>query len=313
MSDLTPLRRTFVDRSRGIKATGNFAGMAERRIDVTIWHPQGEGPFPLLVYAHGTNGAANESLYLVEALVSAGYIVAAPDFPLTSRESHTGICGADVTDAPEQVRDVSFVIDSLLADASLAPLIDADCIALAGHSLGGVTVYFAIYGLQLRDPRVKVCVPIAAADPVHSALSNGIGFVGIQHAPVSVPVLFLAAEKDIFARTAGRPGAAYARVEGPKHHLMIERGTHVWFHDGDEQPADHRNPDCLWFDQWLPGVRMPGCEERVPLIGAARQQAIVRDAVIAFLDGTLKGDARALDALRSIQGRYSEAHLVSED
>ncbi len=306
----TPLRRTWTDTARATRACGDFPGSDERRLDVLIWKPAGEGPFPLLVYCHGTNGMAGESLYLVDALTTAGFMVAAPEFPLTSREAHTRIAAADVTDAPGQVRDISFVIDSLLADQGA---IDAQRIALAGHSLGGVTTYFATYGMQCRDPRIRASVPIAASDPVASALANGLGFAGVMHAPVPVPVLFLSAEKDLFARMAGRPGAAYARVEPPKHHVMIARGTHVWFHDGDEQPVDHRNPDCLWFDEYLPGVPIPGCEERVPLIGAARQQEITVSAVVDFLVAYLNDDKAALARLRSIGERFAEASIVSSD
>jgi predicted dienelactone hydrolase len=304
-----PLQRTYIDAGRGTRPCGNFPGSDKRRLDVLVWRPERKGPFPLLVYCHGTNGMAGESLYLVEALTRAGYIVAAPEFPLTSREAHTGIAVADVTDAPGQVRDVSFLIDSLLADEALGSSIDAERIALAGHSLGGVTTYFATYGLQCRDPRIRASIPIAASDPVASALANGLGFAGIQHAPVSVPVLFLSAEKDLFARMAGRPGAAFARVEPPKHHVMIAGGTHVWFHDGDEQPADHRNPDCLWFDEYLPGVPVPGCEERVPLIGAARQRQIAASAIIDFLDAYLRDDALALARLATIGETYPEATI----
>ncbi len=276
-----------------------------------VWLPAGDRAAPLVVYCHGTNGMAGESLYLVDALTEAGFVVAAPEFPLTSRNAHTRIAAADVTDAPEQVRDVSFVIDSLLADAALSPRIDADRIGLTGHSLGGVTTYFATYGMQCRDPRIRASAPIAAADPVQSALSNGLGFAGIQHTPVSVPVLFLAAEKDVFARTAGRPGAAFARVEDPKHHLMIAGGTHVWFHDGDDQPEDHRNPDCLWFDEYLPGVEMPGCEERVPLIGAARQQEIAAFALASFFDGYLNVNVAAIERLKAIGEHFGEAEMIT--
>ncbi len=305
----TSLRRTYIDSSRGTRPCGAFPGSNARRLDVLLWRPEGEGPFPLVIYCHGTNGMAGESLYLVEALTGAGYMVAAPEFPLTSREAHTRIAAADVSDAPEQVRDVSFVIDSLLAEDELSPMIDADRIALVGHSLGGVTAYFATYGMQCRDPRIKASIPGAASDPVASALANGLGFAGIQHAPIPVPVLFLSAEKDLFARMAGRPGAAFARVEPPKHHVMIARGTHVWFHDGDDQPADHRNPDCLWFDAYLPGVSIPGSEERVPLIGAARQQQIAASAIVDFLDGYLRNDAGAIARLEAISAIYPEATI----
>jgi predicted dienelactone hydrolase len=305
------LRRIWIDSGRATRPCGDFPGSGERRLDVLVWVPRGEGPFPLLVYCHGTNGMAGESLYLVQALHKAGYMVAAPEFPLTSRAAHTGIAAADVTDAPEQVRDISFVIDSVLADDELGPIIDANRIALAGHSLGGVTTYFATWGMQCRDPRIRAAIPIAASDPVASALANGLGFAGIQHAPVPVPALFLSAEKDLFARMAGRPGAAFARVEPPKHHLMIARGTHVWFHDGDDQPEDNRNPDCLWFDEHLPGLPVPGCEERVPLIGAALQQEIAAGSVVDFLDAYLKADAGALARLLAIGERHGAANIES--
>ncbi|MCB2048130.1 MAG: hypothetical protein KDE32_07860 [Novosphingobium sp.] len=286
-------------------------GADDRQIDVLLWLPRGQGPFPLIVYCHGTNGMAGESLYLVEALTDAGFAFAAPEFPLTSREAHTGIAFADVTDAPEQVRDVSFVIDSLLSDHDVQGLIDGKRIGLTGHSLGGVTTYFATFGMQCREPRVRASVPIAASDPVQSALSNGIGFAGVQHMPVSVPVLFLNAEKDLFARMAGRPGAAYTRVESPKHQILVSLGTHVWFHDGDDQPEDNRNPDCLWFDEYLPGIDIPGCEERVPLIGAARQREIAASAIVAFFEAYLNADPAALARLESIGERFAEASYES--
>ena len=137
-------------------------------------------------------------------------------------------------------------------------------------------------------------------------LANGMGMWGTQHAAVSVPVMFLTAEKDVFARTTGRPYAAFARVEGPKYQVMVKRGAHVWFHDGyDAAPADHKNPDCLWFEKYIPGMVMPGCEERVPLIGAARQQELSRAALHDFFDGYLKQDAKALGRLKAM-GRITK-------
>ena len=58
---------TFVDDTRGIKATMGFAGSDTRRIDVRIWHPaeiEG-GPYPLIVYSHGTFGFASNAMHFV--------------------------------------------------------------------------------------------------------------------------------------------------------------------------------------------------------------------------------------------------------
>ena len=51
-------------------------------------------------------------------------------------------------------------------------------------------------------------------------------------------------------------------------------------------------------------MRVPGCEERVPLIGPARQQEITRTAVRAFFDAYLKASKAGLDVLLSIDSHY---------
>jgi predicted dienelactone hydrolase len=309
------LERSYVDETRPIKASMGFAGAEVRRLDVKVWHPQakGEVPFPLIVYSHGTFGYATNAMHFVNALVEAGYVVAAANYPLTSRNAFTHITFADISDTSQQVKDVSFIIDSLLADPELAGLIDPDRIGTTGHSLGGVTSYFASFGARTRDPRIKATAPIAAGDPVQTALDNPMGFNGTGNAAISVPVLFLSADRDVFARMTGRPHAAFSRVETPKYELMIKNGVHVWFRDGDEQPADNKNPDCLFFETNMPGMKVPGCEERVPLIGAARQQEITRAALIAFFDAYLKGDEAALARLRSLGEGDEDVELIYEE
>jgi predicted dienelactone hydrolase len=304
-----------------------FAGAPARRLDVRVWYPAAAGredfvrdaaiapggPWPLIVYSHGTMGRADESPYLVRALVNAGYVVAAADYPLTSRNSHTKIAFADITDMSEQVKDIRFIIDRLLADAGIGKAIDKDRIGVTGHSLGGVTTYFAVYGEGIRDPRIKAAAPIAGADPVQTALSNGMGVVGTQHAPVSVPVLFLSASRDVFARFTGRPKAAWSRVEPPKYELTIRDGVHVWFHEGDDPLPDNRNPDCLFFDKYSPDMIVPGCEERAPLIAPERQREITRTALVAFFDAYLKDDKGALERLRTLAEGQNDVELIYEE
>jgi len=307
--------RSYVDKTRSIKASMGFAGSDTRRLDVKVWYPRdkGEGPFPLIIYSHGTFGFATNAMHIVNALVEAGYVVAAADYPLTSRNAFTHVKFADISDTSEQVKDISFVIDSLLADPELGKLIDKDRIGTTGHSLGAVTSYFASFGARTRDPRIKATAPIAAGDPVQTALDNPMGFAGAGNAGISVPVLFLSADHDIFARMTGRPHAAYSRVETPKYELMVKGGVHVWFRDGSEQPAGNKNPDCIFFETNMPDMKVPGCEERVPLIGPARQQAITRAALVDFFDAYLKGDAVALERLRGLDDGLDDVELVYEE
>jgi predicted dienelactone hydrolase len=319
---------SFTDESRPIKATMGFAGAPVRRIDVMVWYPTGKmpppgrsaplargGPWPLVIYSHGTNGSPDSNMHLVNELVGHGYVVAAPAYPLSSLTTYTHIRMTDISDVINQTKDIHFVIDRLLADPFLAGAIDPRRIATAGHSLGAVTGYFTSFGVQTRDPRVVAAALIAGGDPVQTAMAGNMGLWGTQHAAVSVPTLLLSAERDVFARTTGRPHAAYSRIEAPKYEVMIRGGTHVWFRDGNDQPPGNKNPDCLFFERNMPSVTMPGCEpgSRVPLIGPAQQQAITRAAVLSFFDAYLKRDAAALARLRGLDKEFSGVSLLKED
>jgi predicted dienelactone hydrolase len=316
---------SFVDQTRPIKASTGFDGAPTRRIDVVIWYPADggsadvsppkAGPWPLVVYSHGTWGYAGNASFVCEDLARRGYVVVAPNYPLTSQTSFTRVAQADLSDVVNQVRDVGFVIDRSLADPVFGPAIDQNKIGTMGHSLGAVTSYFASFGGQRRDPRIAATILTGAADPVQAALSTDMGLGGTWHAAVSVPVLFISAEKDILARMMGRPYAPYSRLEKPKYEVMIKGGVHVWFHDGDEQPADGKNPDCLFFERQQPAMVVPGCEERSPLIGAAKQQEITLAATREFFDAYLKGAPGARARLRELdkKKKYKDITLLYEE
>ena len=315
---------SYVDESRPIKKSMGFEGAATRRLDLHVWYPAdasqrsdpatlAKGPFPLVIYSHGTFGSADSAMHLVNHLVRHGYIVAAPDYPLTSRAAFTHVRFADISDVGQQTRDVKFIIDRLLADPLFGPSIDRAKIGATGHSLGAVTSYFTSFGAQTRDPRIAAVALIAGGDPVESALMQDMGLLGTGHAAVRVPSLFLSADHDVFARMTGRPHASYSRVEGPKTELMIKGGVHVWFRDGSEVPPGGKNPDCAFFEKNMPGMAVPGCELRGGLITPALQQEITRAALLDFFDGYLRNDAAALARLRGIHRRFAEVSVTAED
>lgn len=318
-------RETFVDASRPTKASPPFAGAPDRRLDTWIWYPAGGGgadpepdaapraggPWPLIVYSHGTYSRPDAATHLCEHLARQGYVVAAPAFPLTSSVAHTQMPAPDITDAGSQPGDVTHVIDSLLAHPRFGPLIDADRIGATGISLGGITTYFLSFGIPTRDARIKASAPIAGGDPPYAALSFGLGFNGVVPAPVNTPALLLVGDADVFEAQTGGPAAAYARRLPPKHQVLIHGAPHVWFGDGDEVPADNLNPDCLWFERST-GARPPQCAERRPLIDPARQKEIARQALLAFFDAYLKDDTGALERLGAIGETFEEVTLRQE-
>ena len=323
--DVGLARETFVDSSRPTRASPPFAGAPDRRLDTWIWYPaagggggapaadapRADGPWPLVVYSHGTGGRPDDATHLSEHLAHNGYVVAAPAFPLTSRAAHTRLPAADVTDAGSQPGDVSFVIDALLAHPRFGRLIAAGRIGATGISLGGITTYFLSFGLPTRDARIRASAPIAAGDPPYAALSFGLGFEGVAPAPLGTPALLLAGDADVFEAQTGGPAAAYARLPPPKRQVMIRGAPHVWFGDRHHVPPGGVNPDCIWFEENT-GARPPQCAGRRALIDPARQKEITRYALLAFFDTYLKDDAAGLERLDAIGRTFGEVALRRE-
>jgi dienelactone hydrolase len=103
---------------------------------------------------------------LLDAWTRAGYVVAAPVFPLENRDAPGG---PNENDLPNQPGDMSLVIRSLMTPASeparrIAARIDFARVAVAGQSDGGDTALAAAYDPAVRDTRVKAAVILAGAE-----------------------------------------------------------------------------------------------------------------------------------------------------
>ncbi|MFZ6876003.1 alpha/beta hydrolase family protein [Undibacterium sp. Di27W] len=131
------------------------AGVIEKNWDVAIFKagrnamgaalsaaPQ---KLPLILLSHGTGGSAASMAWLAESLAAHGYIVAAVNHHgNTGYEDKTRLEGFVVWwDRP---RDISILIDKLLADPVFGNRIDAQRIAVAGFSIGGYTALASVGG-----------------------------------------------------------------------------------------------------------------------------------------------------------------------
>jgi predicted dienelactone hydrolase len=215
--------------------------------------PVAVGAFGLIVISHGAGGLALLHRDLALVLASQGYVVAAPTHPRGTGDDISGV-GVWVG-RPKQV---SRVIDAVLADGKLGSHVERERIGVVGHSNGGYTA-LAVAGAQpspgaeaahcrdhpddanfcgvggaaarkasrelgqlpeLRDPRVRSIVLMAP---------NAARFTDEALAKVTVPVLVYAAEKDDLtlvryhaerlARAA--PQAECILVEGAGHFSFI--------------------------------------------------------------------------------------------
>jgi dienelactone hydrolase len=156
---------TFTDATRTVRIPGE--GRVPRRLVTVIRYPaeRSAGPFPLVIFGHGF--AVTPGIYsrLLTAWAQAGYVVAAPVFPL---ENEAAPGGPNENDLVNQPRDMSFEITRLLAaDAAhagpLAGLIAPGQIAVSGQSDGGETALAVSYDRAFRDPRVRATVILSGA------------------------------------------------------------------------------------------------------------------------------------------------------
>ncbi|MBV9819047.1 MAG: hypothetical protein JOZ07_11955 [Solirubrobacterales bacterium] len=123
------------------------------------------GPFGLVVFGHGFAVTPRPYAALLRAWTRAGFIVAAPIFPL---ENANAPGGPDEDDLVNQPRDMRFVISSLLGlsrrrGSLLQGMIDSRRIAVSGQSDGGETALFTAYVPGYRDLRVRAAVILSGA------------------------------------------------------------------------------------------------------------------------------------------------------
>ena len=131
----------------------------------------------LIVVSHGTGGTELGHARLAESLAARGYLVAALRHPGDNWQDETLRTQRAEQYFDERPRQVSRVIDALLADAAWSPRIARDArgprIGAVGHSAGGYTV-IALAGGQPAPQRIVAhCREHGAEDPIFCGLQRG--------------------------------------------------------------------------------------------------------------------------------------------
>jgi poly(3-hydroxybutyrate) depolymerase len=153
----------FVDRSRTIRLPNGRR--VPRALVTVVRYPATGGPYPLIMFAHGYALTPAPYARLLRAWTTAGYIVAAPVFPL---ENANAPGGPDESDLVNQPRDMSFVIGRLLslngrATGVLGGRIDPSRVAVAGHSDGAETALAVAYDHRYRDRRIGAAIVLSGS------------------------------------------------------------------------------------------------------------------------------------------------------
>ena len=232
-----------------------------------------EGAHPIVVFTPGFTATFTDYTFLFEDLASRGYIVLSVNhtFEATAEEFLDGRLVGSVfgsylgptvrTDEQAmhfavsvRLSDLEFVVNELEllnggADGPLAGKLDMSKMALAGHSLGGLT---AILGIE-EEPRFRAGVLLDGAVP--KSLLGG----------TETPVLILAAGRDEWNEEERR---LWSTLRGARLAVNLQGTEHVTL------------SDAVWLAM---GAVKTGT------MGPGKTMAAIRDFVAAFLDTNLLG------------------------
>lgn len=213
-----------------------------RDVPVKIYRPAGRSPAPVVLFSHGIGEDRDSYAYLGNALAKAGFLAAHITHAGTDRAVlergylHLYRAVKQKENWVNRVVDVSFVLDQLTAD----PGADLDRVAVAGHSAGAFTA-FAVAGLRtadggtLRDPRVKVIIPISM--PRMDGVVPPGGYDAVR-----VPSLNMTGTCDasLLYRTFPRHRRApFEQTAATGHYLVTIEGVN---HDTFSSREDRRHP-----------------------------------------------------------------------
>jgi alpha-beta hydrolase superfamily lysophospholipase len=244
---VTWFETSIEDPTRWTPARGSQPAHPGRTLRTTYWYPTAGGPWPVIVFAHGFN--TNPWTYepLLTSLASAGYIVAAPDFPASS-DRYDG--WPSQTDIPNQPGDLSAIVTATIGFNSngaspLAGRVDVDRFGAAGHSDGGATVAALVLNSATFDARIRASAILAGAkwpipNGTYGPFNNG-------------PVLIAHGDADPITWYGNGIGL-YQTAAAPKALLQILGGSHIGpFVEPTAQGDATRRAINAFFDRELRG------------------------------------------------------------
>ncbi|MCJ8502813.1 alpha/beta hydrolase family protein [Desulfatitalea alkaliphila] len=246
------------------------------------------GPYPVIVFVHGTGAYRTASHALFTHWASRGFVVLSADNPgIMLGDIMSGGCGALLS--ADQAGDTRKLLSALRnpsgALAFLRDRIAADRIGLGGHSAGGA----AISGLG-SESGVKVIVPMAAG--------------GVDNGTEVASVLVMGGMADAVARPA-TVRRAYNSVNVKKRLVLIPESGHMAFcsicpiitdTDADLGP--------------LAGIANDGCGPQY--MDPELSTRIVNFAVTAVYEETLMSSRTAADRIDAIAARFPGVEYAYE-
>lgn len=253
----------------------------DRDIPVRIYRPEGDGPFPVVIFSHGLGGSREAAPYLGQHWASWGFLAVVVQHPGSDESVWQGRRGVDAMQALRQAanarsaiaryRDIPYVLDAIERRTAAGELpADTACMGIAGHSFGAHTVMAALgrsFGpggrMSFDDPRLLAGV--ALSPPPANDRTNG----GAVYAGIAEPVLHLTGTQDgnpldNSARPEDRLEAFAAMGPAPQYLIVFEGGDHSVFggrsRPGQSDPENYpviqsatAEASTVFFRAWLAG------------------------------------------------------------
>lgn len=210
-----------------------------RDVSLRVFFPQGQGPFPVIVYSHGAFCYPQWYAEITDHWVAHGYVVVLPDHvDSPNLKAPPGAMQPGILTA-SRIADMNFLfasLDAVAAAAGLAGRLDTDRLAVAGHSFGTVMA-MAKAGLWVRlpdgtarqylEPRIRGAV-----------IMSGVGQMDDMMAPdafrdLRLPLIATGGTLDL--GNVGRPPvhpwqwrmSPYTLAPaGDKYSVVLENGDH---------------------------------------------------------------------------------------
>ena len=226
----------YVDSSRPTPANGNAPSASTRTMPTTVFYPASGPPsgtavqnappavagrpFPLLVFAHGFEATPATYAALLTRWASAGYVVVAPAIPLLNGDAPGGPSHTDY--GVPNITDLDFALGEALRRSAtpgdpIAGLIDANRVAVAGHSDGEVLAYALGFEGCCHDNRVKAVIPMAGNLANAEAAATATG----------VPVLHIMNDHDEYDSYAASIAWDRQNLPAPRYLLTLVSEMHA--------------------------------------------------------------------------------------
>ena len=254
------------------------------------------GPYPLVVFIHGTAGFKTQNLDNLVHWASRGFVVMAADHPGLSIGSFVGSGTMPQPNLPADVQSEIAAIEAASGDLAIfAQRVDPNRIGLAGHSAGGNGV--AGMGAMAG---VKVIIPISANAATTGASVTSSLYVG-GTADNVVPFTSVT--------------SAYTKTDARAHKRLV--GIAGAGHTGVTSLCGIRNSngqsivDVAKADGVLTGLLSTFADDLFDCASNTTPQAevipIVDDATSAVLEETLWCNASTPPAIDGIQAAFPQA------